>query len=111
MSEDWICERTYQVVVNDEVKPFLVRWMRPAPDPVGDWSCCYRLEWPHRSHVDRKAFGVDSVQALYSAMQNAASELYTVEPSIFWFEPDDVLGLPVASSIADLEAERTKGRP
>ncbi len=108
---DWVCEREYNLIIDGEVKPFMVRWMKPTPDPLGSWSCVYHLEWPHRPHVERKAYGVDSTQALFLAMHNAAAELYTAEPPVFWFEPNDVLGLPVASAIADLESERTRGHP
>ena len=110
MSEDVVCEREFQILLGEEVKPFAVRWMKPVSDPQGDWSCISRVEWPHKAHVTGKTFGVDSVQALYLAMTRVAAELYAAEPPVFWFEPDDVLGLPVSPTIADLEAARSKGR-
>lgn len=108
--DEVVCERRYQMVLAGEATPFMVRWAKPAPDPRGDWNCSYRIEWPHRPTASRQAFGVDSVQALNLAMMNVASELYTSEPPVFWWEPDDVLGLPVASAVAEFEAARTKGR-
>ena len=54
--------------------------------------------------------GVDSVQALLLAMKSASAELYDAEPQVFWFDPDDILDLPILSSVADLEAARTRGR-
>jgi hypothetical protein len=108
--DDVVCERRYQMVLAGEATPFMVRWAKPASDPRGDWNCSYRIDWPHRPTVCRQAFGVDSVQALHLATMNVASELYTSEPPVFWREPDDMLGLPVASAIAHIEAARTKGR-
>ena len=54
--------------------------------------------------------GVDSVQALLLAMKCASAELYSAEPQVFWWDPDDVLDLPIMDSVADLETARTKGR-
>ncbi|MDQ3124818.1 MAG: hypothetical protein M3Q74_04360 [Pseudomonadota bacterium] len=56
-------------------------------------------------------FGVDSVQALYLALQAVAAELYTADRPIFFWELDDILHLPTCGVVADLEAARTKGRP
>jgi hypothetical protein len=110
VSEDVFCEREFQILLGDEAKSFAVRWMKPVPDPRCDWSCTYSISWPHLPEKKRTIFGIDSVQALQLAMQAAATELYMSDPPVFWFEPDDILGLPVSSAIADLETARTKGR-
>lgn len=109
MTSPVVCERTYHTERDGEVRPLLVRWRQPVPDPRGDWSCEYEIEWPDHALRIAKAYGVDSVQALYLALQTVASELYTAKPAVFFFEPDDILHLPVAG-VEDLEAARTKGR-
>jgi hypothetical protein len=87
------CERVYQMDVDTR-----------------DWSCVFRIEWPHRPEMKRKIFGIDSVQALELAMRHAAVELYTAEPAVYRWEPDDILGLPLSKPFAYLEAARSKGR-
>ena len=110
MKSSVVCERTYHTRRDGEVHPVPVRWRIPVPDPRGDWSCEYEIEWPQREVRIARAYGVDSVQALYLALQNVAAELYTARPAVFLFEPDDILLLPTAG-LDDLEAARTKGRP
>lgn len=110
MKSSVVCERTYHTRRDGEVHPVPVRWRIPVPDPRGDWSCEYEIEWPQREVRIARAYGVDSVQALYLALQNVAAELYTARPAVFLFEPDDILHLPTAG-LDDLEAARTKGRP
>ena len=104
-----ICERIYQTLIDGEARPVRVAWMQPIPDER-DWRCHYVIEWPHRPRVARRVFGVDSTQALLLAMQTVSAELYSAEPQVFWFEPDDILGLPIIPAVADLDAARTKGR-
>jgi hypothetical protein len=107
---DVVCERIYQVQTEAGVQPLPVRWFRPTPDPRGDWSCVFQIDWPERPRRTMTISGVDSVQALYLALQTAAVELYTAESSVFLWELDDLLHLPTAGVVADLEAARTKGR-
>lgn len=111
MTDEVVCERTYQVETEDGTRPVLVQWFKPRPDPRGDWACAYRIDWPNRDTPSRAAFGVDSTQALHLALQNAATELYIARPPVFFWEPDDDLHLPTASAITDLANARTKGRP
>lgn len=110
MKSSVVCERTYHTRRDGEVHPVPVRWRIPVPDQRGDWSCEYEIEWPQREVRIARAYGVDSVQALYLALQNVAAELYTARPAVFLFEPDDILHLPTAG-LDDFEAARTKGRP
>ena len=44
--------------------------------------------------------GVDSTQALLLAIKVAAAELYDAEPQVFWWDPDDVLDLPILMHIS-----------
>ncbi|GAA0636949.1 DUF6968 family protein [Brevundimonas lenta] len=103
------CERLFQLALPAEPRPFRAVWMQPVPDGK-DWACEYVIEWPHRPWRPRRIKGVDSAQALLLAMKMVASELYGADPQVFWFEPDDTLGLPLVPEDADEEAARTKGR-
>lgn len=110
MKQEPVCERTYQTTVVGTVHAFAVRWFKPEPWR-GDWRCEFEIGWPGKSAVRRAIYGVDSTQAFYLALEAAAAELYLADPPVYWWEPDDILCLPISSTLADLEACRTKGRP
>jgi hypothetical protein len=75
----------------------LVRFLKPVQDEE-DYRCDYSILWPDR---ERKlsGFGIDEVQALLSAMQNAHAELLATSESkagrLTWLGERD-LGLPRA---------------
>jgi len=69
------------------------------------------IDWPEGPVRTMTIFGVDSVQALYLALQTVAAELYNANCPVFLWEPDHILHLPTSEAVADLEAARTKGRP
>ena len=103
MSQDVVCERTYQMVIDGQARPIPVRWLRPAPDAI-DWCCEFQIDWPHQAPEHLKIYGVDSVQALYLALQMAASVLCTAQPPVFLYEPGDDLNLPHLTDIKDAGA-------
>jgi hypothetical protein len=103
------CERVFQTLIDGVAEPIRVVWMQPRREPL-DWTCECIIEWPRRPPIAQRVYGVDSAQALLLAMQMVSAKLYLAEPQVFWFEPDDVLGLPVVPAVAELEAARTKGR-
>ena len=78
-----------------------------APYPVDEgktWFCPYRITGLGSGRVNR-AGGVDSVQALYGAMQLAAADLYCSEEArenCLTLDGKRNLQLPVLNSIADL---------
>ncbi len=109
MTGDVVCEREFNTVIDGQTFPVLVQWMKPAADGP-HWRCEYSIAWPHGSVRQRYAMGVDSTQALLLAMKGASGELYDAKPQVFWWDPDDVLDLPILSEVADLEAARTRGR-
>lgn len=93
VNADVVCERTYKMIIDGEARSVPVRWQRPARDEI-DWCCEIQIDWTHQAPERLKAYGVDSVQALYLAFQMAASILSTTRPSVFLFEPGDDLHLP-----------------
>ncbi|MNR19713.1 hypothetical protein D3C85_1365200 [compost metagenome] len=105
MNRSVVCERVFQMRLEDGVRPVLVQWFQPMPDQ-NDWRCEYQIDWPHRAATESRAIGVDSVQAMQLAMSIVAVRLYLEEPSVFWFEEDDRLGLPVEGVAIELEAKR-----
>ena len=89
-----ICEREFSTVFDGVEHPFVVQWMRPAPDQ-NDWRCEFVIHWPTGPAVRSYAMGVDSTQALVLALHNAQTRLETSPWSVRWFDhPPGELGLP-----------------
>lgn len=78
------------------------RFYQPEKAEV-DFLCRYRIEWPEGAK-EKKTYGVDQVQALLLAMQNAHAELLFArekEKRRVEFLEDENLSLPLASSVRD----------
>jgi hypothetical protein len=105
-----ICERRFTAIVDGEETPATVRWMKPHPDG-NDWRCEWTLTLGAGAPRHKYAMGVDSTQALVLAFAYALAVLATYEHRVFWFEPDDDLGLPGGGAVHDeLRAERAARR-
>jgi hypothetical protein len=80
-----------------EVRPVLVRFGRPEPDPLpgGDWRCAFQVTGIGDDGVEH-AFGVDAVQALQLAFVAVGARLYAAGArlGITWLGMSD-LGFPV----------------
>jgi hypothetical protein len=74
-------------------------------DKQGHWECEYEIGWPEASKRS-KAGGIDSVQALMSAMQRIGSELYASDAhhsgNLRWERPGGGYGFPLHSAVQDL---------
>jgi hypothetical protein len=79
---------------------------RPHQD--GDWRCDFEIRGLGLGDIDGCAMGVDPVQALFLALKNIASLLYTSEEfksgRLTWFGQRN-LGLPTADAITPLVPE------
>jgi len=77
-----------------------VRFSQPRQDG-DDYRCEYQIEWPDRQRGFH-AYGVDSVQALILAMQNAHVDLLTSAENrsgaLSWLGQRE-LGLPLGESL------------
>lgn len=71
----------------------------------GAWFCDFSIGWPEGEHR-LAGGGADSVQAIVSAMQLIAAELYASrhhrEGLLFQDEPGDGYGFPPTRSIRDM---------
>jgi hypothetical protein len=78
----------------------VVRFLRPVQDDE-DYRCDYQIVWPDRERTFH-GFGIDEVQAVLSAMQNAHAELLATAESkagrLTWLGERD-LGLPLAGTM------------
>ncbi len=105
LAEGVACERTYWIVENGEARPFVVRWLQPRLVDAR-WECPLEMAWPDGRTRTRSLYGADSTQALFTALSIAGVELLISKHPVYWFEPDDDLGLPVMPAVADIAAER-----
>lgn len=74
--------------------------------PVGTaWSCRYEIDWPD-GPVKREGAGVDALQALMSALQIIAAQIYTTtyhrEGRLRVYDHDKGYGFPLMSPLRDL---------
>lgn len=94
MTEEVICEREFNTVVDGEAFPVFVRWMKPTSDR-SSWRCDCEITWPDGLVSRSYAMGVDSTQALILAFHRISSVLELAPWPVRWFdnEPDD-LGIP-----------------
>ncbi len=100
-----VCDREFGLTIDGVERRVVVEWMKPHRYK-GDWRCDWVIHWPHHPEQTRYAVGVDSVQALLLAMKSVSSELYNVEPDVFWHAPGDKLDLPVLEDDGEMEASR-----
>ena len=76
-----------------------------APQSAGDdWLCVFEIGWPN-GPARREIRGVDSVQALFLALQTIGAELYAARAAgahdLQWLAPDAGFGFPLAPSLRD----------
>ncbi|WP_114285910.1 DUF6968 family protein [Candidatus Halocynthiibacter alkanivorans] len=102
MTGDVFVQRTFEVD-GREVK---CRFFRPEECEV-DYVCRYEIEWPGQTRSFR-GYGVDEVQALLLAMQNAHIELLVARTKqglrVEWLDQQS-LGLPIAENVRDLDPD------
>ena len=77
-----------------------------APEPARvDWICRYEIDWPE-GKVERHAGGIDSVQALFHALQMIGAEVNTSgrhrPGQLEWLAKGRGYGFPVPNNIRDL---------
>lgn len=102
-----IAQRSITLSGQDEVIVTIGTPHIPAGYPDEYW-CVYRIEGLSKPRTSY-AIGVDSMQALYLALMNIATDLYMSaegrEGQLSWLGGAD-LGFPVADSIADVVPRR-----
>jgi hypothetical protein len=77
-----------------------------SPENSDDqWRCEYEIDWPEGTRKAQAA-GVDSAQALFSALAKVGAEIYTSDyhksGKLSWNEADGGYGFPVPQSLRDL---------
>ncbi|MFT3722559.1 MAG: hypothetical protein QM773_03145 [Hyphomonadaceae bacterium] len=103
MSRYIIATREFELA-GDPPEHVLLEILEAHPDGV-NWRCGYHVTGLNQDAFSFYGMGVDAVQALHIAMQNAASILYTSEEykagRLTWLGMRN-LGLPTADTIAHL---------
>ena len=89
---------------NSETK-IPIRIFAPVSEKPGVCGCRYEVDWPGENHVVT-AWGFDSIQALFIAMQMIGAEIYSSSyhkaGNLFWDKPGTGYGFPVAPTLRDL---------
>ena len=71
----------------------------------GEWICRYEIDWPNEP-VARWGSGLDSVEAIFRALQMIGIELYGSDyhkaNRLWWLEPGLGYGFPVTNNVRDL---------
>ena len=101
-----MAKRTLTAVVAKRTVNVEVRIYHPQPQSSGvDWECRYEIEWPGALHRNLVG-GVDSVQAIFLAIQFIGAELYAGRPAalenLTWLEPGDGFGFLLPFNLRDL---------
>jgi hypothetical protein len=82
-----------------------IRVFMPEKLNDGSWSCQYEIGWPDKKRT-ANAGGVDSIQALLSALQMIGSEVYTTDyhksGMLVLESRGSGYGFPVPTSLRDL---------
>jgi hypothetical protein len=106
LAEGVACERTYQIIVDGSPQPLHCRWFVPEPHSEGGWECRRQITWPDGRTSNRRTGGVDSTQALMLALSSVGADLLASDDPVYWFDPNDDLGLPMLDIVVDDVAER-----
>ena len=108
---DGFLERVFQ---GSEGRSITVKIGIPTPTPnvLDEWSCTYQIDGLGNGKI-RKSFGVDGIQAFLLGLTYVSTYLYTSEDykngELNWnggLAGD--LGLPIATSVADMLREHKK---
>lgn len=82
------------------------RFLAPVEDR-GSYFCSYQIDWPE-GMKQKRAGGVDKVQALLLAMATAHTDLLAArnmeKREVEWLDGED-LGLPVTPSVRDWDPD------
>jgi Domain of unknown function (DUF6968) len=82
-----------------------IRMFTPKQQEPRAWSCRYEIDWPEGKEI-REAWGVDSIQAMFLALQAIGSDIYTStyhrSGNLYFEAPGRGYGFPVPVSLRDL---------
>jgi len=99
-----IAERVMKMRATGRTIDIPIRIFAPERSSGGSWSCRYEIDWPD-GRWTMNAGGIDSVQALFLALQMIGSELYTSgyhnAGDLYFESPGRGYGFPVAATLRD----------
>lgn len=110
-----ILERELEVRLTGRKKgKVLLRFGKPQPFPDGrDFMCVFRIDGLHEKPITRRAYGVDSIQALLLAIDQAVTYLVLSAQykagRLTWLGMFD-FGLPVPKTMRDLIRKDPKAK-
>ena len=100
-----IASRVLTLVEGEGNIKIQIRIFSPEKSPNGSWFCRYEVDWPGEQHKMEMG-GVDSAQALVSALYAIGAEIYSSsyhsQGKLFLDKPGDGYGFPVVPTYRDL---------
>ena len=100
-----IAARTLTVQDGASNLSILILIFPPVQQGANAWSCRYEIGWPEGKEI-REIWGVDSVQAMFLALQAIGSDIYTSSyhknGNLSFEALGKGYGFPVPSSLRDL---------
>lgn len=100
-----IASRTLKWRDSQRVVDIPIRLFAPSQADNGSWSCRYEIDWPDGRWA-MEAWGTDSIQAIFLALQMIGSEIYTSgfhkTGDLYLEAPGRGYGFPVPGSLRDL---------
>lgn len=90
-----IAERQYRLKLVEDQR--VIAQIFLPQEGLSDWSCRYQVDFPDRK-IAREVFGIDSAQALITALQAVSLELYASpehkQGRLVWEKAGEGYGFP-----------------
>ena len=100
-----IASRVLTLTSGNEKVSIPIRIFAPEQSKNGSWFCRYEIDWPGEPHKMEMG-GIDSVQALVSALYAIGAEIYSSsyhsEGKLFLDKPGGGYGFPVVPTYRGL---------
>ena len=100
-----IAYRSLKLLRNHSATEIPIRIYLPEQESAKAWSCRYEIDWPHGGWR-HAAWGVDSIQTIFIALQLIGSEIYASEyhrtGQLMLDAPGRGYGFPVPATIRDM---------
>ena len=100
-----IATRVLKLRTAEKIVDVPIHIFAPERAADGNWSCRYEVGWPDKKW-EMAAWGTDSVQAIFLALQMIGSEIHSSSyhkvGALFLDKPGGGYGFPVPSSLRAL---------
>lgn len=100
-----IASRTLKLRKDSGIVEVPISIYAPECEKPGAWSCRYDVGWPEGNRTS-SGWGFDSVQAIFLTLGMIGAEIYSSNyhksGNLYWDDPGNGYGFPVAPTLRDL---------